>query len=223
MYKLSRAAMYGGYAGDPGLFSFVKKAVKGVARIAGGALGLGGGGGGGAAPVVHCPPAAATAASSTDPYQGLMQIMMMQNFMGPSRGGRRRSRRSPWNPYMGDPGLFDWVKAQVSGGGLQRVGGMAADWVKAHPALAATLAGTAGGLVGSAIGPGVGRIVGGTARGFYGGMGPNGRRRYRRMNVCNPRALKRAIRRTHGFAKIARAALRSTKTFKAKPKFGRKR
>lgn len=34
-----------------------------------------------------------------------------------------------------------------------------------------------------------------------GGMG-YGRRRGR-MNVCNPRALRRAIRRTHGFAKLA--------------------
>lgn len=28
-------------------------------------------------------------------------------------------------------------------------------------------------------------------------------RRHKRMNVCNPRALRRAIRRTHGFAKLA--------------------
>jgi hypothetical protein len=27
--------------------------------------------------------------------------------------------------------------------------------------------------------------------------------RHKRMNVCNPRALRRAIRRTHGFAKLA--------------------
>jgi hypothetical protein len=34
-------------------------------------------------------------------------------------------------------------------------------------------------------------------------------RRYRRMNVLNLRALKRAIRRTHGFEKIARGLLRA--------------
>jgi hypothetical protein len=28
-------------------------------------------------------------------------------------------------------------------------------------------------------------------------------RHHKRMNVCNPRALRRAIRRTHGFAKLA--------------------
>ena len=31
----------------------------------------------------------------------------------------------------------------------------------------------------------------------------SGGRGYRRMNVCNPKALRRAIRRTHGFAKLA--------------------
>ncbi len=30
-----------------------------------------------------------------------------------------------------------------------------------------------------------------------------GHRRHKRMNVCNPRALRRAIRRTHSFAKLA--------------------
>jgi hypothetical protein len=33
--------------------------------------------------------------------------------------------------------------------------------------------------------------------------GIHGFRRHKRINVCNPRALRRAIRRTHGFAKLA--------------------
>jgi len=36
------------------------------------------------------------------------------------------------------------------------------------------------------------------------------RRRYRRMNVANPKALRRAIRRQAGFVKLARKALRGT-------------
>jgi hypothetical protein len=35
------------------------------------------------------------------------------------------------------------------------------------------------------------------------GMGGGGGGRRRRMNVCNPRALRRSIRRTQGFAKLA--------------------
>jgi len=36
------------------------------------------------------------------------------------------------------------------------------------------------------------------------------RRKYRRMNVANPKALRRAIRRQAGFVKLARKALRGT-------------
>jgi hypothetical protein len=56
--------------------------------------------------------------------------------------------------------------------------------------------------------PGMGRVSSVTGR-LGGGMAPTmgggggfGRRRHR-MNVTNPRALRRAIRRTHGFAKLA--------------------
>lgn len=64
--------------------------------------------------------------------------------------------------------------------------------VKGHPVLSA--AGAAG-VIG-------GTTVLGTKRGRRMiGLGPHMRRR--RMNVCNPHALRRAIRRTHGFAKLA--------------------
>lgn len=64
--------------------------------------------------------------------------------------------------------------------------------VKAHPVL--TAAGAAG-LIGAGIG------AGGTAavHALRGG----GVRRHRRMRVTNPKALRRAIRRTQGFAKLA--------------------
>ena len=62
--------------------------------------------------------------------------------------------------------------------------------IKAHPVL--TGAGAAGAV--GAAGALARRIRGG-GRGGGGG--------HKRMNVCNPRALRRAIRRTHGFAKLA--------------------
>jgi hypothetical protein len=84
------------------------------------------------------------------------------------------------------------------GQALVRKGGAAMQagtkFVRGHPVLSA--AGAAGILAGGAtlahargVHPAVAAALGG------------GRRH--RMNVCNPRALRRAIRRTHGFAKLA--------------------
>jgi len=65
-----------------------------------------------------------------------------------------------------------------------------------HPVLSA--AGAAGAL---ALGGGaVGRATAGGRHCKH--ILPSGKCR-RRMNVCNPRALRRSIRRTHGFAKLA--------------------
>lgn len=44
-------------------------------------------------------------------------------------------------------------------------------------------------------------------------------RKRRRMNVCNPKALRRSIRRTHGFAKLAMKTIRITHPGK-KGRFG---
>jgi hypothetical protein len=75
----------------------------------------------------------------------------------------------------------------------QRAGGRVVKMAKAHPVLTgAGAAGAAGGL---------GAMIGRRGRGAAPGM--PGMRRHKRMNVCNPRALRRAIRRTHGFAKLA--------------------
>lgn len=63
-----------------------------------------------------------------------------------------------------------------------------------HPAL--TAAGAAGAV---GLAAGAHHVL---ARGQAPAMGGGGRRR-RRMNACNPRALRRAIRRTHAFAKLA--------------------
>ncbi len=63
-----------------------------------------------------------------------------------------------------------------------------------HPAISAA---AGAGVAGAAIGGGAARLLG-RHRGVIAGM-----RKRKRMNVCNPRALRRAIRRTHGFAKLA--------------------
>jgi len=65
--------------------------------------------------------------------------------------------------------------------------------IKAHPVL--TGAGAAGAVAGA--GALAARIRSGRGR------GGGGAAHHKRMNVCNPRALRRAIRRTHGFAKLA--------------------
>jgi len=82
------------------------------------------------------------------------------------------------------------VKAvSASRGAIRTVG---AQIVK-HPAL--TAAGAAGAVGAVAAGTHLLRAHGGAVH--FGG------RRRRRMNVCNPKALRKAIRRTHGFAKLA--------------------
>ena len=72
--------------------------------------------------------------------------------------------------------------------------------VSAHPVLSA--AGAAGAVAGAGM-----AMRGSRAAAGMGAHGAahlvGGGRRHRRMNVCNPKALRRAVRRTHGFAKLA--------------------
>ncbi len=75
---------------------------------------------------------------------------------------------------------------------MRRGGGAAIDIAKKHPVM--TAAGAAG-IVGAA---------GGATLMHRGkGMRMVGGRRHKRMRVTNPKALRRAIRRTQGFAKLA--------------------
>ncbi len=70
--------------------------------------------------------------------------------------------------------------------------------VAKHPVLSAAGAAGAIGMMGAGAGAAIGR------RGMVRrGAAVPGMRRHRRMNVCNPRALRRSIRRTQGFAKLA--------------------
>lgn len=66
---------------------------------------------------------------------------------------------------------------------------------------------------GIGLSPGMGGVrtgVGGSTLGGY------PRRRYRRMNVGNTRALRRSMRRVQGFAKLAKATIQFTKTTRMK-------
>jgi hypothetical protein len=128
------------------------------------------------------------------------------------RGGRY--------PMKGDPGFFSFlgglakkaagfipgvgpavsgVLEGISHGGAAKAGKMAIEKagaiVRRHPVLSA--AGAAG-IIGGGAGVGAGELL---AR--HGMKGVRGGRRHRRMRVTNPKALRRAIRRTHGFAKLA--------------------
>ncbi len=92
---------------------------------------------------------------------------------------------------------------------VQRVGGVVAK----HPVLtAAGAAGTIGVLGGTGVGrvmarPGAAEVL---QRGFHISKRTGAVVRNRRMRVTNPRALRRAIRRATGFARLARRVLHFT-------------
>jgi len=124
------------------------------------------------------------------------------------------------------------VAAPVAGAVTAAARGVAGAIVK-HPVLSA--AGAAGALGGSMMVGAAGEHLlapGGTApRGYHlcKGMRPGTKHphpcktgafvRNRRMNVCNPRALRRAIRRAHGFTKLAMKTIHLTHP-KKKGRFG---
>lgn len=138
-------------------------------------------------------------------------------------------RRGVGDYYMGDPGFFSFLGKVAKGvGGLLGVGGGTKTIIERTAPLAesgmGTLAkrgvSTAGGALAKIGQSRVGKMVMKhpvlSAAGAAGAIGAlagheatkaraaaGGAGRHRRMNVCNPRALRRAIRRTHGFAKLA--------------------
>src|SRR5713101_2324804 len=103
------------------------------------------------------------------------------------------------------------VRAVEAGGGIvRRVGGA----IVKHPVLsaagAAGVAGAVGGLVGR-------ETAGGMApKGFHVSRKTGKVVKNRRMRVTNPRALRRAIRRATGFARLARKVLSFTSPRKHK-------
>lgn len=139
-----------------------------------------------------------------------------------ARGGRTR--------YMGDPGFFSFLgglakkavgmipvvgpaastvlQALPSGrfGGAVKAGTAivkrGAEIAGAHPVLTAAGGASAIGAAAAAIHHRGSMAGAGQGAGMARHMGGGGRR-HRRMNVCNPKALRRAIRRTHSFARLA--------------------
>ncbi len=138
---------------------------------------------------------------------------------------------------MGDPGFFSFIGRALRGGlklltgmgggggatrviqapaagAIERVGRIAGPIaqrvgrvVRGHPVLTAAGGAAAIGAVGAAVGragaPGV-------ERGFHISKTTGALVRNRRMRVTNPRALRRAIRRATGFARLAKRVLRFT-------------
>jgi hypothetical protein len=87
-------------------------------------------------------------------------------------------------------GVLEGVTAHGAKSAMQKAGRGAITIVKKHPGM--TAAAGAGVLAG-----GAGAMMLGRHPGLRGG------RRHKRMRVTNPKALRRAIRRTQGFAKLA--------------------
>jgi len=136
--------------------------------------------------------------------------------------------------YAGDPGFLSglWKVAKkfarpILGGlvggpiGAVIAGAAGGAATSRPPALPAPPPGTVGGAVSFPGGVTVsGAIVPGAAAAGVAGACPSGYHlakdgsgrwvRNRRMNVCNPRALRKAIRRTDGFVKLAKRALKGT-------------
>lgn len=135
-----------------------------------------------------------------------------------ARGGRSR--------YMGDPGFFSFLGglAKSAVGLIPGVGPVASkilsvipsgarqaasnivkrgvETATAHPVLTAAGAASAVGAAAAAIHHRGSMAAAGMGAGG-GKMVRAGGRRHRRMNACNPKALRRAIRRTHSFARLA--------------------
>jgi len=124
--------------------------------------------------------------------------------------------RGDYGVYRGDPGLFGFIK-KVGGGLISRI-------IKGSPAgmIGSALVGAvrkgrqrprrSGGLSLPVSMPGMPNLLAparGTEGAFWAGTGMRPGKR-RRMNVANPKALRKAIRRQAGFVKLARKALKGS-------------
>jgi len=126
--------------------------------------------------------------------------------------------------YRGDPGFLSFLgkAAKVVGGFIPGVGGIVSKVggriaevaarpgvrrvtgaIVKHPVLSAAAAvGTVGAVGGTMAARQTGGATSSISARHMRGVG-GGFRRHRRMRVTNPKALRRAIRRTAGFAKLA--------------------
>ncbi len=147
--------------------------------------------------------------------------------------------------YQGDPGFLSVLKriggavaGFIPGGGaitalarrapvgiMPRAISRMGQAGQAVAGLARRRPGVAGAVIGTAAGAGMAGIAAEVmGRGGRPGRMP-GMRRRRRMHVTNMKALRRAIRRAHGFAKIARRVLHFTspRAPRGRPLFKHKR
>jgi hypothetical protein len=122
--------------------------------------------------------------------------------------------------YTGDPGFFSIFKSigSFAASFIPGIGGVASKAISKIPLPVRAAAGSAmrvtkGAIIkhpvlsaaGAAGGVGAAALMHGR-KGAGGMAGPGGAmlgRRHRRMRVTNPKALRRALRRAHGFAKLA--------------------
>jgi len=113
------------------------------------------------------------------------------------------------------PGVGPAISSIIpSGGGTAgRIIKAGSKVIMKHPVL--TAAGAAGAV---AVAGGAASLIGGHHRKCK-HINPKTGKCRRRMNVCNPRALRRSIRRTHGFAKLAMRTIHLVHP-KKKLKFG---
>lgn len=125
-------------------------------------------------------------------------------------------------PMQGDPGLGSFlggIGRRVFSSNVGRtVAGVGA---RILPVLAG---GTPAGIIARTVlgGAAAGVASGALGRMFGGGGGGGGARSYRRMNPTNPKALRRAMRRVEGFAKLAKSTMSFTQQHRLR-KRGRKR
>jgi len=114
--------------------------------------------------------------------------------------------------YRGDP--FLGVLAGMAGRAVGRLAGKAGQWVGRQVAgtgrsvvkqiTGGAIPGTIAGTIGVSIGKRLGQPTEMMPIPSVGGMAFGGKKRYRRMNPLNPKALRRALRRAEGFEKFAR-------------------
>ncbi len=150
----------------------------------------------------------------------------MSYYMGDYTSNQRRMA----GVLRGDPGFFSFLKSvgSFAAGFIPGVGPVASKVIEHIPIRSGTVARAVeagrGGIVkvGSAIIKHPVLSAAGAAGAIAaGGVGAElerhhllGGRKHKRMNVYNPRALRRALRRAHGFAKMARKIIRVTSHYK---------
>jgi hypothetical protein len=139
--------------------------------------------------------------------------------------------------YRGDPGFLSFLggaaKAiggfipgvgpliEAGGAALSKIGKPSTALIKAPGAVSGTLAKLKGGVLKHPVltGAGAAGLAGAGAIAATELLGRH-KKKHRRMNVYNPRALRRAVRRSLGFAKMAKRVIHIEKRFKNPRRWG---